>query len=124
VFGSRASHAIYAQFVAQSALANIGRKVCLIRGAGTCVALWFYAMICLIPLQQPLKATIHQQKFLDLALTNSAKGAVHDIKDNNFWKCMYILLRAVFPALRALQYCDSNTPCMDKLYYLSHRTLL
>ncbi len=35
VFGSGASHAIYAQFMAQSALANRGRKVCLIRGAGT-----------------------------------------------------------------------------------------
>jgi hypothetical protein len=122
VFGSGASHAMYAQFMAQSALANRGRKVCLICGAGTCMALWFYAMIRLIRLQQPLKATIHQHNFLDLALTNSAKGTVHDIKDNNFWKCMYILLRAVFPALRALRYCDSNTPCMDKLYYLSHRT--
>ncbi len=39
-----------------------------------------------------------------------------------FLKCMYILLCAVFPALRALWYCNSNTPCMDKLYYLSHRT--
>jgi hypothetical protein len=28
----------------------------------------------------------------------------------------------LFPALRALRYCDSNTPYMDKLYYLSHRT--
>jgi hypothetical protein len=65
-------------------LANRGRKVCLIRGAGTCMALWFYAMIRLIRLQHPLKATIHQHKFLDLALTNSAKGAVHDIKDDNF----------------------------------------
>jgi hypothetical protein len=35
---------------------------------------------------------------------------------------MYILLRAVFSALRALRYCDSNTPCTDKIYYLSHRT--
>ncbi len=122
MFGSGASHAIYAQFMAQSALANRGQKVCLIRGAGTRMALWFYAMICLIRLQQPLQATIHQQKILDLFLTNSSKGAVHDIKDNNFWKCMYILLRAAFPALRALWYCDSNTPCMDKLYYLSHRT--
>ena len=69
MFGSGASHAIYAQFMAQSALANRGRKVCLIRGAGTRMALWFYAMICLIRLQQPLKATIHQQQFLDLALT-------------------------------------------------------
>jgi hypothetical protein len=86
------------------------------------MALWFYAMIHLIHLQQPLKATIHQQKFLDLTLTNSAKGEVHDINDKNFWKCMYILLCAVFPAVRALWYCNSNMPCMDKLYYLSHRT--
>jgi hypothetical protein len=35
---------------------------------------------------------------------------------------MYILLQSVFPALKALGYCDSNTPCMDKLFYLSHRT--
>ena len=122
VFGSGASHAIYAQFMAQSALANRGQKVCLIRGAGTRMALWFYSMMHLIRLQQPLKATIHQQKFLDLTLTNSAKGAVQDIKEDKFWKCMYILLRAMFPALRALRYCDSNTPCMDKLFHLSHRT--
>ncbi len=76
----------------------------------------------LIHLQQPLKATIHHQKFLDLTLTTSARGAVQDIKDDNFWKCMYILLHAMFPALRALWYCDSNTPCMDKLFHLSYRT--
>jgi hypothetical protein len=115
---------MYAQFMAQLALANRGWKGCLIRGAGTRMALWFYAMIRLICLQQPLKATIHQQKILDLALTNSAKGAVHDIKDDNFWKCMYIPLCAVFPALRALWVCNSNTHCTDKLYYLSHRTMV
>jgi hypothetical protein len=74
MFGSGASHAIYAQFMAQLTLTNRGRKVRLIRGAGTRMALWFYAMICLICLQQPLKATIHQQNFLDLALTNSTRG--------------------------------------------------
>jgi hypothetical protein len=37
---------------------------------------------------------------------------------------MYILLCAVFPSLRALWYCNSNTPCMDKFYYLSHRTMV
>jgi hypothetical protein len=86
------------------------------------MALWFYAMIRLLRLQQPLKATNHQQNFLDLTLTKSAKGAVQYINDDNFWKCMYILLCAVLPACRALRYCDSNTPCMDKIYYLSHRT--
>jgi hypothetical protein len=71
-----------------------------------------------------LKATIHQHKILDLTLTNSAKGAVQDIKDENFSKCMYILLCAVFPALRALWYCDSNMSCMYKLFHLSHRTMV
>ncbi len=31
---------------------------------------------------------------------------------------MYFLLRPVFPALRALRYCDANKPAMDKIYYL------
>ncbi len=84
MFGSGASHAIYAQFMAQLALANRGSKVCLIQGAGTRMALWFYAMIRLLHLQQPLKATIHQQNFLDLTLTSSAKGAVQDINYDNF----------------------------------------
>ena len=94
VFRLGTSHAIYAQFMAQSALTNRGQKVCLLRGAGTQMALWFYAMMRLICLQQPLKATIHHQKFLDLTLTTSARGAVQDIMDKNFWKCMNILLRA------------------------------
>ena len=32
---SGANHAIYAQFMAQSSMANKGRKVGLLRGAGT-----------------------------------------------------------------------------------------
>jgi len=55
--------------------------VCLIQGAGIQMALWFYAMMNLICLQQPSKATIYQQKFIDLTLTTSARGAVQDIKD-------------------------------------------
>ena len=78
VFGLGASHSINAQYMAQLALANRGRKVCLIQGAGTQMVFWFYAMMHLTCLQQPLKATIHQHKFLDLTLTTSAKGAVQD----------------------------------------------
>ena len=111
VFGSGANHGIYAQFMAQSGLANGGREV-----------LWFYAMIRALRLRQPLTATIHQQKFVDLNLNESAKAAVRDIKDDKFWKCIYILLRAVFPALRLLRYCDKNKPAMDKIFFLSHRT--
>ncbi len=31
---------------------------------------------------------------------------------------MYCVLRAVFPALRVLRYCDANKPVMDKIFYL------
>ncbi|KAL3772048.1 hypothetical protein ACHAWU_008070 [Discostella pseudostelligera] len=119
-FGLGSHHGIYAQFIAQSSMANKGKKIGLLRGASTRMASWFYAMMRLLWLRLPLKATIHQQKFLDLHLTPSVRSAMRDIDDDNFWKSMYILLRAVFPALRALCFCDSSLPVMDKIYFLSH----
>jgi hypothetical protein len=49
---------------------------------------------------------------------------VHEIKDNKFWKCIYMLLRAVFSALRLLPYCNKSKPAMAKIFFLSHRTTL
>ena len=72
--------------------------------------------------QAKLTTTIHQQTFVDLTIKDSAKAAVCDIKDDKFWKCIYILLCAVFPALRLLHYCDKNKPAMYKIFFLSHRT--
>ena len=122
MFGSGANHGIHAQFIAATAAANGGKRVGLLRGAGTRMASWFYSMMRLLRLQKPLKATIHQQKFVDLTLNPAAKEAIKDIENLKFWKCLYILLRAVYPALRTLRYCDCSTPMMDKIYYLSHRT--
>jgi hypothetical protein len=110
--------------MAQSAMANKGCSVNLLWGAGTRMALWFYAMVCLLCLQQPLAATIHQHRFVDLNLNNSVRAAVHDIKDDKFWKCIYLLVHAVFPALRLLCYCNKSKPAMDKMFFLSHRTTL
>ena len=124
MFGSGSNHGIYAQFMAQSSLTNRGRAVGLLRGAGTRMALWFYAMMRMIRVRQPLTATIHQQKFVDLSLNETVGAAVRDIKDDKFWKCCYIVLRAVFPALKLLRYCDKSTPAMDKIFYLSHRTTI
>ena len=67
-------------------------------------------------------ATIHQQKFVDLTLNDTVAMAVQDIENPDFWKCLYIILRAVFPTLRLLRYCDKSKPAMDKIYYLSYRT--
>jgi hypothetical protein len=103
VFRLGANHGIYAQFMAQSAMANKGHTVNLLRGAGI-MALWFYAMVRLLRLQQPLAATIYQQKFVELNLNDSARAAVHDIKDDKFWRCIYVLLCAIFHDLRLLCY--------------------
>jgi hypothetical protein len=96
--------------------------VSLLQGAGTKFATWFYAMHRALRLRKALLATIHQQKFLDLDSMKkpSVRMAVQDINDTKFWKCLYILLRSVFPALRALRYCDASRPVMDKIYFLSH----
>jgi hypothetical protein len=122
VFGSGTNHGLYMQFMAQSALVNQGCKVGLMRGASTHMALWFYAMMQALRLRQLLTATIHQQTFVDLTLKDSTKAAVCEIKDNKFWKCIYILLHAVFLALRLLPYCNKNEPAMDKIFFLPHRT--
>jgi hypothetical protein len=61
--------------------------------------------------KKKLGATIHQQKFVDLNLNNSVRAAVIDIKDDKFWKCIYLLLHAVFPALRLL---DKPPPSEDE----------
>jgi hypothetical protein len=47
---------------------------------------------------------------------------VQDIEDDKYWKCLYILLLSVFPALRDLYFCDTSRQVMDKIFFLSHRT--
>ena len=122
VFGSGASHAIHAIFIGHSAAANNGRKVGLLRGSGTRFASWFYAMFRCLRQENPLLASVHCAEFRKLVLFPKAKRAANDVMNKKYFKAMYTLLRAVFSALRLLRYCDSNTPAMDKVYMLSHRT--
>ena len=121
VFGSGASHGIYAQFIAQAAAYNNGKKIGLLRGAGTRFATWFYAMHRALRMKPALKATIHNPSFSSLSKNDHVAAAIADIEDEVFWKAIYCLLRAVFPALKALRYCDSNIPAMDKIYFLVKR---
>ena len=69
-----------------------------------------------------LKSTIHSIMFRDLAKNDKVRGAVMDIENEVFFMSLYILLRAVFPAICALQFADSNEPIMDKIYFFSQRT--
>jgi hypothetical protein len=89
------------------------------------MATFFYAMLRLIRLKDALKATVNTVKFRELlkSVSNiaSIRECVADIENSQFFRALYVLLRAVYPALRVLRYCDSNEPMMDKLYYLSYR---
>ena len=108
--------------MAQSAIANKGRKVGLLRGATTRFATWFYAFVRILRMKDVLIATIHQLKFRALKLNDRDRLAVMDLQDVKFWKAIYTLLRAVHPALRSLRMADGNKPAMDQSYYLIHRT--
>ena len=122
VFGSGSTHGPYAQFMDQSAIHNNGKRIGLLRGCGTRFASYFYSWVRLLRVKDALTATIHQLKFRELDLNEQAKLAVKDIEDKTFWKAIYTILCAVFPALHALRFCDSNTPAMDKIYHLCFRT--
>ena len=102
VFGLGAHHAMHAQFISQSALSNCGKRVGLLWGAGIRFATWFYAMVCLVRLKNPLLATVHQEKFRSLDLNDRARHAIQDIEDQAFWRAVYAILQAVFPALCVL----------------------
>ncbi len=65
-----------------------------------------------------LKATIHNPSFSSLSKNDRVAAAIANIEDEVFWKAIYCLLQAVFPALKALRYCDSDIPAMDKIYFL------
>lgn len=68
-----------------------------------------------------LKTTVHGAAFTSVLVNNKVELAVKDIDNKVFWKAIYILLRAVFHALKMLRYCDSNIPAMDKIFHLIKR---
>lgn len=117
---------MYAQFIAQSTLHNGGVAIGLLRGAGTRMASWFYAMHRLLRLKTALTATIHQLVFRELLKgfknNETIEGAIKDIEDATFWSRLYFILRANYAALVTLRWCDSNRPMMDRLYFATKQT--
>ena len=124
VFGSGAAHGIYAQFFQQSGVHNNRKRIGLLRGAGTRFATFFYIMMRLVRLQAPLIATIHKAIFSDLNFNEHVRSVVMDIENKTFCKAFYNILRSVYPAIRALCYCDSKVSAIDKIYHLSNCTTL
>ena len=105
----------------ETKLLNKGRAVNLLKGAATRMAFFFYCMHRALRLKGPLQSAVHSAKFQALKLKEAiVTRAVSDIKDEQHWKRVYVVLRALWPVLKLLRLCDSQKPGMDKLYYLTH----
>jgi hypothetical protein len=68
------------------------------------MASWLYAMMRILHHRNVLLATLH-----DLNKIDRVQGAMFDIEDPLFFKALFMLLRADFPAFHALGYSDSTT---------------
>ena len=94
----------------------------MLRGTCTRFATWFYAMMRLLRLKDQLLTTIHEKSVGELDLNARARYAIIDIMDDVFWRALYALVCTIYPAIYVLRYCESNTPAMDEVYHLAHRT--
>ena len=104
MFGSGEAHVIYTQLIKHSGVHINGYIVGLLRVAGNRFATYFYAMMRILRLQDPLLATIHQAIFYGLNLNDRVRSSVMDIENKTFWKALYTLLRSVYASIRALRY--------------------
>jgi hypothetical protein len=70
-------------------------------------------------LKRGLHSTVISPEFLDLKL---GTDLVRILRQPEFWSLVFLLVRAVYPALRILRLADQQSPAMDKLYYCVRRT--
>lgn len=112
---------MYAIFVAYSVAAH-NKKVTLLRGAGTRMASFFYAMFRLLRLKDVLIQTVHSPEVGKLDLNARAKAVIRDIKTPQFFHAIYVVCSVVYPNLKLLWFCDKLTPVMDVLHHLTLRT--
>jgi hypothetical protein len=116
-------HSPYAQFIHQSKQFNSGRKVGLIRAAGTRMAGHTYAQLRMLRLREPLMATINSAAYIDLKLKGFPKKVEAFISNNDMWEATFILQRCLFPMIRVLRLGDvAACGGMSKIVYFVHKT--
>jgi len=72
------------------------------------------ALLCLLRLKDALKSTVTSSEFLEL---KDFKAAAAIIGNDNFWKYLFLMCRALYAPMRVLRLADLKTPAMDKLYF-------
>ena len=111
-------YAILVRFTVET----LGRKVLLLRGAGTRMASYFYAMFRILRLKSVLGVTVSSDEVKKLSLTKRTQACIKDIKNEKFFRACYAVAKVTYPALKLLRCCDKASPVMGVLYHLSLRT--
>ena len=117
-------HSPYALFCSQSKNFNGGRKVGLIRAAGTRMAGHAYAQIRMLRLRAPLVATISSAAYIGLKLKGEFHRKVEEYLLNpDMWAAAYVVQRCLFPMIRVLRLSD-KAACggMSKIVFFVHKT--
>ncbi len=106
-FGGEVNQSINTQTMAQANTFISGKLIDLLQGSGARFVTWFYTMYGLSCLKKSLKATVHGAAFDSDTKNTWIVPAVEDIEDKVIWSATFCLFRASFPAIKALQFCDS-----------------
>jgi hypothetical protein len=123
IFGSGSMHSPYALFMNQSKQFNHGRRLGLIRAAGTRMAGHAYAQIRMLRLKAPLLATINSAAYIDLKLKGFPKKVERFLSNPDMWHAVFVIERCLYPMIRVLRLCDTaRCGGMSKLLYFVHKT--
>ena len=123
MWSSGAHHAPYAMFNMFATQIH-GRKIGLLRGAGTRMAGYWYGMMRALCLKSCLEATVDLPAHVQLPMTRRMTNAVIDVKSHKVWNALYVLCKVAHGPLLTLRYSDAGEAAMDKVYYWSHRTCI
>ena len=121
VWSSGAHHAPHAMFTKLSMQIH-GRKIGLLRGAGTRMASFLYAMVRALRLKSCLEATVESPAHIQLDKTRRMINACIDVKNHKVWNAFYVLCGVSHGPMLTLRYSDAGEAAMDKVYYWSCKT--
>ena len=113
------THSFYAIFMMLSVRTNKGQRIGLLCVFGTCMASYFYAMLCLLCLKDVLISLVHGSEVKDLKLNKWVKSVIMDLKNPNLFCACYAVCSVTYPNLKLLRYCDKLTPNMGIIPHLT-----
>ena len=108
-----AMHAPHAMLMKHSEL-HFGRRLGLLRVAGTRMAGHYYALARMYRVKNVLASTVTSSEFIK---QKRCTHFSHLLKSEKIWDVVALVLGVLFPVLFILRLADSREPGFDRLYY-------